>query len=148
YGNQSAPCDSDGVSAQRAMLIENGTLRRRWADLRYAHYTNAPATGQFANWTIDGGSQPASALLRGPAVLEVRQFSWLNPSPATGDFAAEVRFGYLHQNGQKVPIKGGTVAGNVFQAFADCQISRETSFVGNGLVPAAIRFHDLSTIGV
>ena len=147
YGNQSAPCDGDGVPAQRTLVIENGVLKQYWATARYAHYLKIPATGQFSNWAINGGSQSAAALLAGGPVLEVKRFSWLNPNGATGDFASEIRFGYLHRNGERIPVKGGSVAGNVFEAFADCQISRETRFMGDGQVPAAIRFHSLSTLG-
>jgi len=147
YGNQSAPCDADGVPAQRTLLIENGVLQRYWAEARYAYYLNLKPTGRFSNWSIEGGPHSAATLLAGGPVLEVKRFSWLNPSSSTGNFASEIRFGYLHRNGERIPIRGGSVAGNVFEAFGDCQISRETRFVGDGQVPAAIRFHSLSTLG-
>jgi predicted Zn-dependent protease len=143
YGNQSAPCDSDGVPAQRTLLVEEGIFRNRWADLRHAHYLHMAATGQFANWVVEGGTRSVAELLAGQ-VLEIKRFSWLNPSTATGDFAAEVRFGYLHREGARTPIRGGSVAGNVMAALGDCAISRETRFVGNGVVPRAIRFHGLT----
>jgi hypothetical protein len=35
----------------------------------------------------------------------------------------------------------------VFEALANCQYSRETSFVGNGRVPAAVRIEGLRLAG-
>ena len=65
----------------------------------------------------------------------------------TGDIASEVRFGYLSKGMARIPIRGGLLTGNVYQAIANCQFSREEKFTGNARVPAAIRIEGLRLAG-
>jgi PmbA protein len=147
YGTRSNRCDEDGVRAQPTTLIEEGVLRRRWAELRFGHYLGVPATGRFANLIVGTGTRYERDMRDESGILEIVSFSSLNPDPTTGDFASEVRFGYLSQGMARIPIRGGLLTGNVFEALANCQYSRETSFVGNGRVPAAVRIEGLRLAG-
>ena len=107
-----------------------------------------PATGAFANWEIPAGTTPLDELTRGDGpVLYVRAFSWLTPDGARGNFASEIRVGYLFEKGVRRPIKGGTVSGNVFAALGTARYSKETAFTGDYLGPAAVRFEGLTVAG-
>jgi predicted Zn-dependent protease len=85
--------------------------------------------------------------LRGERVLYVRSFSWLTPDFARGNFSSEVRVGYLHENGRRTPVKGGSVSGNVFKALGAARHARETVFRGDYLGPVAVRFEGLTVTG-
>jgi PmbA protein len=112
------------------------------ASQRYADYLNLPATGAFGGVELPAGRVDASTLLAEPHV-EIIQFSWFNPDPITGDFATEIRFGYLVENGVRKPIKGGQLIGNFMDALADVQWSTETGCFGNYLGPHTARFNNL-----
>jgi PmbA protein len=79
--------------------------------------------------------------------VEIIQFSWFDPDPITGDFATEIRFGYLVENGLRKPIKGGQLIGNFMDALADVQWSAETGCFGNYLGPHTARFNNLKIAG-
>jgi predicted Zn-dependent protease len=79
--------------------------------------------------------------------IEIIQFSWFNPDPITGDFASEIRLGYLVENGTRKPFKGGQLIGNYMEALADVRWSAETGFFGNYLGPHTARFNDLKVSG-
>jgi PmbA protein len=147
FGTMSNRCDPDGVAAKPVTLVEDGIFKQRWAELRFAHYLGIPPTGSFANLTIGTGTRYERDMRDEAGILEVVAFSWLNPNPVTGDLASEVRFGYLSQGMARTPIRGGLLTGNVFEALANCQFSREDRFVGDGRVPAAMRIENLRLVG-
>ena len=79
--------------------------------------------------------------------VEIVQFSWFNPDSVTGDFATEIRFGYLVEKGKRKPFKGGQLVGNYMEALANVRWSAETSFFGDYLGPHTARFNDLKIAG-
>lgn len=146
FGVGSNRFDAEGLAAQRIQLILENQLTAFSASQRYADYLQVPATGAFGNIELPPGSTPASSLLAEPYV-EVTQFSWFNPDPITGDFATEIRFGYLVQDGKRIPFKGGQLIGNYMDALADVRWSAETGFFGGYLGPHTARFNDLKIAG-
>lgn len=149
WGTHTTPFDDEGLPAQRVTIIEDGIVRRQWADARYAAYLNIPATGAFANITLLPGAWSLDALRSaadGP-VYEIVAFSSMNPDQVSGDFVSEIRLGYRHDRSGTTPIKGGSLAGNVFTSLADVRLSSETYSDGRYYGPAAIRFGALSIAG-
>jgi hypothetical protein len=128
-------------------LIHENILAAFSASQRYAEYLNIPATGEFGNIELPAGNRPASGLLNEPYV-EIVRFSWFNPDRITGDFATEIRFGYLVENGVRKPFKGGQLVGNYMDALANVHWSAETGFFGAYLGPHTARFNDLKISGV
>jgi len=147
FGLATAPCDRDGVPGDRAVVVKDGRVERFWADARFADYLSVEATGNWGNLVVEPGVRSATELLGGGDVLEVVRFSWFTPSGATGDFATEMRLGYLHRGGDRVPVRGGAVTGNAFGALSNAYFSREVEFVGNGKVPRYLRLDGLNVIG-
>ena len=146
FGTYSNRFDEEGLPAQRVELIHENELVSFAASQRYADYLNLPATGAFGGVELPPGRIEASALLAEPYV-EIIQFSWFNPDAITGDFATEIRLGYLVENGTPKPFKGGQLIGNYLDALADVRWSAETGFFGNYLGPHAARFNDLKIVG-
>lgn len=146
YGTQSNLFDDEGLPAQRVLLIEDNRLRAFTASQRYADYLALPPTGAFGNLELPPGRTPQADLLAEPHV-EIVSFSWFNPDPITGDFATEIRLGYVVDAHGRRPFKGGLLIGNVLDALANTRWSTETEFCGNYLGPTAARFGQLTVAG-
>jgi predicted Zn-dependent protease len=146
YGQRSNRFDDEGVPAQRVELIKDNVLTAFSASQRYGEYLDIPVTGAFGAPEVPPGKTPASALLEEP-YIEVVQFSWFNPNVITGHFATEIRMGYLVENGERTPIKGGQLIGNYLEALADVRWSAETGFFGNYSGPHTARFNNLKLSG-
>ncbi|WIG61463.1 MAG: diguanylate cyclase/phosphodiesterase (GGDEF & EAL domains) with PAS/PAC sensor(s) [Ktedonobacterales bacterium] len=149
FGVETHAFDGEGLPAARVTVVENGVFARRWADTRYATYLDIPPTGAFANITVRPGATPIADLrsASGGPLYEIASFSWMNPDNVSGDFVAEIKLGYRHDASGTHPIKGGSLAGNVFSAFADARLSSETYSDGVYYGPAAVRFAELTIAG-
>ena len=149
FGGETAAFGADGLPLRRLSVIEQGVFVAPWTDARYAAYLGTAPTGAFGNPTVTPGSTPLRELRDGATgtVYEVAEFSFLDPDPISGDFVAEVKLGYRHDASGTRPIKGGSVAGNLFTAFADARLSSETYTDGTYLGPAGMRFGELTVSG-
>ncbi|HEX2994407.1 MAG TPA: metallopeptidase TldD-related protein, partial [Anaerolineales bacterium] len=145
FGIDSNRFDDEGLPAQRVELIRANELVTFAANQRYADYLNLPATGAFGGVEVSPGKIEAAALLEEPHV-EIVQFSWFNPDTITGDFATEIRLGYLVENGIRKPFRGGQLVGNYLDALANVRWSAETGFFGYYLGPHTARFNDLKIV--
>jgi predicted Zn-dependent protease len=146
FGTGSSRFDEEGLPSQRVPLIQENILAAFSANQRYAEYLKIPATGEFGNIELPPGTVPAADLLTEPYV-EIIQFSFFNPDELTGDFATEIRFGYLVENGVRKPFRGGQLIGNYMDALADVRWSAETGFFGAYQGPHTTRFNDLKIAG-
>ena len=146
FGTLSNRFDNEGLPAQRVELIRDNNLVTFHASQRYAEYLEIPATGAFGGVELPPGKTDASTLLEEP-YIEIIQFSWFNPDTVTGDFATEIRLGYLVENGVRKPFKGGQLIGNYMEALADVRWSVETGFFGTYLGPHTARFGNLKVSG-
>jgi len=146
YGVPSSAFDNEGIPAQRVPLISDNKLTSFTADQRFAHYLDMEPTGSFGSLELPPGETSTLDLLSG-SYIEIAEFSWFNPNRMTGDFACEIRLGYLVENGKKKPFKGGMLVGNLLDALADVSWSRETGFYGNYLGPRGARFNALQVAG-
>lgn len=149
WGLRTDAFDAEGLPARSVAIIEDGVFRRHWADMRYAAYLGIEPTGAFANITIPPGVWSLDALrtAAGGPVYEIVSFSFMNPDAATGDFVAEIKLGYRHDQYGTTPIKGGSLAGNVFAALADARFSAPVYSDGRYFGPAAMRFGRLTIAG-
>lgn len=148
YGLSSYAFDGDGVPAQRVELVKDGVFVRPWASRQYAEYLGIEPTGAWANLELPAGTRPFADLVAGDGpVLHVRNFSWLNPDQARGDFSSEIRVGYLYRDGRRTPVKGGTVSGNLFKALGTARFASEVVSRGSYFGPAVVRFEGMSVAG-
>ncbi|HPQ40009.1 MAG TPA: metallopeptidase TldD-related protein [bacterium] len=157
FGLRTAPVDGDGVAAGRYELIREGIFRKPWCTQQYADYLGVDATGEIANLEIPIGSHSRKSLLEddGP-VVQVEAFSALMPDVVSGSFAAEIKVGYLYENGEKTPIRGGAVSGNLIDGFNRAHFSTEARQGQYGLSltrfgtyrgPQSIRFEGFQVTG-
>jgi predicted Zn-dependent protease len=144
FGLHTDPFDDDGISGQEHTIIDHGVFKKHWTTKRYADYLRVVPTGSFKNLIIE----PAvKSIFESDSYHEIVQFSDLSPDPLTGDLVAEIRFGYHVQNGRKTPIKGGSVACNIFKALENAYFSNDSTFEGNYSGPKFIALKDLSISG-
>ncbi|MGD8978672.1 MAG: metallopeptidase TldD-related protein [candidate division WOR-3 bacterium] len=144
YGLYSDPFDDDGIPGQEHTIIDHGVFQKHWTTKRYADYLGVQPTGAFKNLVLEPVTQ---APFEGDDHYEIIQFSDLSPDPVTGDFVAEIRFGYHISNGKRTPVKGGSISGNVFQALKNLYSTDERVFEGNYLGPKHVALKDLSISG-
>ena len=143
YGVGANRFDAEGIPSHRLLLIKDNVLQAFSAGQRYAEYLGIPATGDFGAIEVAAGSRPAAELLGDPHV-EVAAFSWFNPDTITGDFACEIRLGYVVEDGKRTPFKGGQLIGNYLQALASARWSEETGYYGAYQGPTTVRFDNLT----
>jgi len=144
YGLYTEPFDDDGIAGEEHTIIEHGVFKKYWTTKRYADYLGIEPTGEFKNLIV----QPSiGERLSSDECYEIVQFSDFLPDPITGDFVAEIRFGYHVKNGKKTPVKGGSVAGNVFDSLKCIYFNDENTFEGNYFGPQTVAIEGLSISG-
>lgn len=143
YGVGANRFDAEGIPSQRLLLIQDNVLQAFSASQRYGEYLSIPVTGEFGAMEVGAGSTPAADLLAEPHV-EVAAFSWFNPDEITGDFACEIRLGYVVADGKRTPFKGGQLIGNYLHALANARWGKEVGFYGAYQGPTAVRFEKLT----
>jgi predicted Zn-dependent protease len=149
FGGETAPFDHEGLALGRVAVIAGGVFLAPAASKRYADYLGIAPTGDWHNTILAPGTQDAAGLLdpAGAPLLHVVEFSWLNPDEVTGDFSTEIRLAYELGPGGRRVIRGGSLAGNVYDAFAAAHFSRETELRENYQGPMSIRFDELQVTG-
>jgi predicted Zn-dependent protease len=146
FGIASNRFDEEGLPAQRVELIRDNKLVSFVASQRYADYLGLSPTGAFGGVELPAGKWETASLLAETHV-EIALFSWFNPDNITGDFATEIRLGYLVENGVRKPFKGGQLIGNYMDALANVRWSRETGTFGHYLGPQTARFGNMKIAG-
>jgi predicted Zn-dependent protease len=144
YGLYTDPFDDDGLPGQEHIIIDRGVFKKFWTSKRYADYLGVEPTGTFKNLVIE---PVIKTDFTDKAYYEIIQFSDFSPDPVTGDFVAEIRFGYHVKNGKKTPVKGGSVGGNVFEALSHIYLTDGQIFEGDYLGPKFLALPHLTISG-
>lgn len=141
-GASSYRFDAEGLPGQRVQLIENGVLKQFWGTSQYSRYLGFSPTGAFGNIEIPEGSTPWDKLFESDdRVILVNQFSTFDPQPVAGNYLGEIRVGYeFRADGSVVPLRGGSVTGNVVKGMMDCRLCRERETFFGYFGPRGIRF--------
>lgn len=141
--------DDVGVAGRRVDCVVDGVFRARACDRRMACWLGLPATGAWGNTVVAPGNTPERELLTpgtAPLYLLLR-FSQLSPHATSGAFSGEIRFGYRIEGGRRTPVRGGSVSGVVFDAFARARLSAETAVRGRTRGPRAVRLDAVQITG-
>lgn len=147
YAEASAPTDTSTVPGRRTTFLEAGHLVRALATPQYAAYLGVEPTGPLGTLDWHPGTTLRRDLLADGPVLEVWGLSSSHPDPLSGDLAAEIRFGYLHNGGQCTPVVGGGLSANVMELLADCRLAREMESHPGYRGPSAARFPGVQVAG-
>jgi predicted Zn-dependent protease len=176
YGLSTAPFDDEGNPQRKTPIIENGVFKNFIYDQKYALMLNEKSTGNGlkpvggmrnplgkhmlsvvatpTNISISPGRDSFDNLVgEVKDGLLIEQFSWLNPDAYSSGFSSEIRNGYLIKNGElKQPIKGGMVAGKVFDIIKNISGISNLSQIESGAtafscVSPYIRFEKVQVAG-
>ncbi len=145
-GMRSYSFDELGFPASRVQLIENSRVKNFLIDGRYADLLGMPRTSALMNIEVACGTIPYTDFLQ-DGVLELSKFSTFQPNTISGAFSGEIRLGYLHKAGRKIPIKGGSVSGSTQTAFARALKSAERVKRGAYSGPKGVFFESLTVAG-
>ncbi len=146
-GLESRPFDQQGLALRPVTFVQDNIFQQPLADSRYAAYLGASATGGLTNLRVAPGRATLAEMLAAEPVLHLLRFSTLEPHPVTGAVSGEIRTGYLHEHGRVVPIKGGSVSGNLEEACRFLTLSRETEQREAYLGPMGLRLEEMHIAG-
>jgi predicted Zn-dependent protease len=141
HNYQSYNFDSDGVVGKRVCLIKNNKFKNYLATKQFADYMKIKPSGPVGVVEVECGNRSLKSLYKGK-VFEIVSFSSFTPNEVSGDFAAEVRLGYLIEKGVKKPVRGVVFTGNVFELFKNVLLSKEKVNFKGYLGPRAVRFNE------
>ncbi len=147
FGLDTLRYDVDTVPARRIALIENGVFRNRIAGKMYADYLSIAPSGPLGNIEVASGSKGENEIYSGKKAYEIVAFSWFNPNFFSGEFSAEIRMGYIIENGKRTPFKGGALTGNVFKMIENAYYSKERMKTGSYFGPRCVLFKDMVVFG-
>lgn len=148
WGVGSYKVDPSGTLGCRRKLVEDGVLKARWANSRYAQYLKCQPTGELGNVEVAPGKEPAADLLKpaeGRPLYHLSDFSYFEPNGVTGEFSSEIRYGEELSSGRAV--KGGSVSGLTRAALSTARFSAETEQRERYLGPRYIRCQGLTLAG-
>ena len=135
---------------RRVDVVVDGVFQMRACDQRYACWLGVPATGAWGNTVFAPGTTSEAALLRPGAnrpLYQLLRFSQLSPHATTCAFSGEIRFGWRIEGDTRTPIRGGSISGNVVDAFARVRLSQEVVARGRTYGPRSVRFEALQITG-
>ena len=127
-------------------IIENGKLKNFTIGGKLSYLLKMPLTSSLSNIRVKPGKNSYDSFIEN-GVFELLRFSTFHPNPITGAFSGEIRLGYLHKNGQKIPIRGGSVSGISQEAFLKASLSREIISRESYNGPKGIFFESLTLAG-
>jgi len=143
----SRPFDAEGQVTAPVAMIEGGRFTARSASKRYADYLGLVPTGGGGNLVVASGATPMRDLLADGPVLHALRFSTFHPSAVTGAFSGELRTAYLCDGGKVTPVSGGSVSGNVFEAFEKARFSAERTVRPEYDGPMGVRLEAVTVAG-
>lgn len=143
----SLPYDNLGICAQKVCILKNNVFTNFLSSKQYADYLNIKPTGPFGCIEILPGKKSCKQLLDDKdKIIQIISFAWFNPDIVSGDFSAEIRFGYILENGKKIPFKGGLFSGNVMQICQEIELSSNMQNKPEYFGPKSIKFHKAKII--
>lgn len=131
--------DNEGTASKAVTIVERGICQEFLASQRYASYIGVEPTGALGPIEIDAGEERGDAM-RTEGAVEIVGFSSFVPNSMSGDFSAEIRLGYLHRRGRRIPIRGAMFSGNIFRMLDLLRLSRERMAMDRYHGPAVMRF--------
>ncbi len=135
----SSAFNEEGVVSKKIVLIEKNVFKNYFSPKQYADYLKIKPTGALCSIQVGKGTKKLKELRTEPT-YEIVSFSSFVPNFVSGDFSAEIRLGYLHKDGKKIPLKGGMFTGNVFELIKNCSLSKEIKKESGYVGPKGILF--------
>lgn len=120
----SVPYDEDGFKLEEIKIIEDGTLKAFFGSKRFCHYLDIKPTGVLDSVKVSLGEKSEEEMKKEP-YLELLAFSDFQMDSLTGDFAGEIRLGFLYDGEKVTPVTGGSMSGNISDFHENMFFSKE-----------------------
>lgn len=147
-GIYSAISDQYGIPLAPFTVIEKNRMNKYIAQLQYSQYLNIPYTGPATNFVIEKGDRSIEELTSKEGTVHLLRFSAFSPKDITGDFSSEIRLGYIAKNGKKIPIKGGSVSGNIRNLIHTMKLTNKIIKSGSYIGPDGIYLEGVDIAGL
>ncbi len=141
-----AAYDREGAPVRDLTLIENGVAASYFGSRQFSQYLGLDDSFIASNFEVEGGSGSAAELRRGN-FLEVVEFSSFQVDTLNGDLAGEIRLGYLHRDGNVIPVSGGSVSGSLSELAGAMKFSKERRQFDSMLLPSVTRIKGVTVTG-
>ena len=125
--SESSPFTHEGMPAERAEVIKDGTVAAQIVSNRMGQYLARKSNGICGNFVMQDGSLSKEQLIASvDECIEIISFSSLLINPHTLTWSSEIKLGRLHRKGSSpVMVKGGVASGDIRQNFAGCRFGSE-----------------------
>ena len=149
-GMASRHFDSEGISARRIPIVENGVVRNIYVDTYYGRKGGMqPTTGSASNRVVSPGEHSLEQLLAevGDGIYVT---SWLggNADATTGDFSLGLR-GHVIENGEiGRPVGEMNVTGNLRDLFGQLAMLGNDPYPYSSTLAPSLVFTDVDFSGV
>jgi PmbA protein len=155
---EARPFDDEGTPSQRRALIEGGTAKNFLYDRETAAFSGTEGSGSCARSSYD--SLPAispSNIVVSPGersdFSDIKKYIELHSAhgshtanPTTGDIGLEASSAFLVENGERKPVKGFMLTGNVFEMLSNIEgLEKEQKTYGS-LVSPRIAFRNVRVV--
>ena len=118
------PYSSEGIPMKDRELVRDGKLQLIHGGNRFAQYLGIEPTGNYNSMKMPAGSVTLAEMKAAP-YLEVVNFSDFQMDTFTGHFGGEIRLAFLYDGEKVIPVTGGSVNGNIFEAQKTFVFSKE-----------------------
>ncbi len=141
------PFSDEGIPMKDCELVKDGKLQMIHGGNRFAQYLGIEPTGIFGGYKALPGRVSLEEMKAQP-YLEVVNFSDFQMDSFTGHFGGEIRLAFLYDGEKVVPVTGGSVNGNIFEAQKSLVFSKEMQVEKNFEGPKAVAMDGVSVAGV
>ncbi len=138
--------DPEGAPVRDIDLIREGRAVSYWGSRAFSRYLGLEDSFIISNFGVSGGTARREELFEGTC-LEAAAFSDFQVDPVTGDMAGEIRLGYLYRNGERIPVTGGSVSGNLRKLAAHMRMTKEERQYDSVRIPCCTRLEDVTVAG-
>ncbi len=140
------PFSGEGIPMKDREMIKDGRLLMIHGGNRFAQYLGIEPTGDFGGFRVPAG-QVSLAEMKAQPYLEIVNFSDFQMNDYTGHFGGEIRLAFFYDGEKVVPVTGGSVNGNIFEAQKTLVFSREMQVEKNFEGPKAVCMDKVSVAG-
>lgn len=141
------PFSDEGIPMRDRELVKDGKLQMIHGGNRFAQYLGIEPTGIFGGYRVPAGGVSLEQMKSQP-YLEVVNFSDFQMDSFTGHFGGEIRLAFLYDGEKVIPVTGGSVNGNIFEAQKNLVFSKELQVEKNFEGPKAVAMDGVSVAGI
>lgn len=140
------PYDGDGFKLKDVTIVEDGIVKAIHGSQRFCSYIGVEPTGNISNVKVELGSKSLDEMKK-ENCLHLTTFSGFQLASLAGDFAGEIRLGFLYKDGKVTPITGGSISFNLKNMQENMILSKDVLKDDWYDGPLAVQIFDVNVAG-